>query len=317
MGKSANLKDYPVTAPLNIGIYLKQLILLLRPKHWAKNLFLYIPLFFAGELFEINKLIQVTWGVLAFCLIASAIYILNDYKDIQKDQLHPIKRHRPLAAGKIAPAMAFVLMGLCILGGLMTAWLISGKFLFVLCLYLILNIAYSLGLKNISILDIFILSTGFVLRIKGGGSIAMVGISQWLMVMVFLLALFLALAKRRDDILLKQSSGLEMRNSISGYNLDFLNVSLSVVSAILIVAYLMYTLSPEAIIRLKTYRLYYTGIFVTAGLMRYLQLIYIEKDTGSPTKILYKDHFIQICIALWILSFYCILYFKDLHLFEA
>lgn len=315
MGESTKIESYSSAVSLGLFSQLKQLAILLRPKHWVKNLFLYVPLFFAGDLFHIQDLISVTWGVLAFSLVASGIYILNDYRDIEKDRLHPVKQHRPLAAGKVSVGLAFGLMGICLVTGFAIAWFISSKFLFVLALYFLLNLGYSLGLKDVSILDIFILSAGFVFRIKAGGAIAMVGISQWLMVMVFLLALFMALAKRRDDILLKESSGKDMRKAISGYNLDFLNVSLAVVSAIMIVSYLMYTLSPEVIRRLETYRLYYTGIFVTAGLMRYLQLIYIKQDTGSPTKILYKDRFIQLCIILWILSFYFLIYFKDYKLF--
>jgi 4-hydroxybenzoate polyprenyltransferase len=180
----------------------------------------------------------------------------------------------------------------------------------------VLNVAYSFGLKNISILDILIIAAGFVLRIKAGGAIANVGISEWLMIMVFLLSLFLALAKRRDDILIGERSGKKMRKAMSGYNKQFLNISLAIVSTIIIMAYLMYTISPDVIRRLGTYRLYYTGIFVLAGLMRYLQLVYVNQDTGSPIKILYKDHFIQICIILWILSFYALIYFPDFPIFE-
>jgi 4-hydroxybenzoate polyprenyltransferase len=227
MGENTEIKaytsggTYSSAASFGLFSYAKNLVILLRPKHWAKNLFLYIPLFFAGDLFRINLLIDITWGVLAFSLVASGVYILNDYKDIEKDQLHPTKRNRPLASGKVSPVAAFLLMGLCVASGLVIGWSIGAKFLFILVLYLSLNIGYSFGLKDISILDIFILAAGFVLRIKGGGIIAHLGISQWLMVMVFLLALFLALAKRRDDFLLSQSSGHEMRISMSGYNLDF------------------------------------------------------------------------------------------------
>lgn len=315
-GRKHKMKAYSQPVSLGLFAYARSLMMLFRPAHWAKNLFLYIPLFFAGDFFHFYKIMEVTCGFVAFCLVASGVYILNDYMDIEKDRLHPEKQKRPLASGRVSPVHAFVLMGLCFVLGLSIGWLAGAKFLFITGIYLVMNVAYSLGLKNISILDIFILAAGFVLRIKAGGAIVAVGISQWLMVMVFLLALFLALAKRRDDILLKQSSGQEMRQSISGYNLDFLNVSLAVVSAVIIVAYLMYTLSPEVIIRLGTYRLYYTAVFVIAGLMRYLQLIYIKEDSGSPTKILYKDHFIQACIVLWILGFYLLIYYPDLHFFE-
>lgn len=313
MGEGSKIKTYEHSILLSFITYIKNIVILTRPKHWVKNLFLYIPLFFSASLFHIQQLVMVTEGFIAFCLVASGVYILNDYKDIEKDKLHPIKKHRPLASGIITSPVAFVIMGVCLASGIFLGWYIGVKFLFILMLYLFINIAYSLGLKNIAILDVFILAAGFMLRIKGGGIIADIGISQWLMVMVFLLALFMALGKRRDDIILKSSSGKEIRQSLSGYNMDFLNVSLAIVSAIIVVAYLMYTLSTAVILRLGTYRLYYTGFFVIAGLMRYLQLIYVKNDSGSPTKIAYKDRFIQACIVLWGLSFYLLIYYPDLH----
>lgn len=304
--------------PVALGLlpYVRQLINLLRPRHWVKNLFIFIPLFFAGKLFDFTSLIHLTKGFIAFSLVASGVYILNDYRDIQKDRLHPEKRNRPLASGAVGTSAAFILMFVCIVGGFLAAWFIRDKFFVILALYFILNVAYSFGLKNISILDILIIAAGFVFRIKAGGAIVFIGISQWLMIMVFLLALFIALAKRRDDILIGERSGKEMRKAMAGYNMEFLNISLAIVTTIIIVAYLMYTISSEVIHRLGTYRLYYTGIFVLAGLMRYLQLVYINQDTGSPIKILYKDHFIQICIVLWVLSFYALIYFPGFHFFE-
>jgi hypothetical protein len=157
---------------------------------------------------------------------------------------------------------------------------------------------------------------GFVLRIKAGGVIAMIGISQWLMIMVFLLAMFMAIAKRRDDVLIKLDSGLDMRKAIKGYNLEFLNVMLSLFTGIIIIAYLMYTISPEVMERWNTYRLYYTSLFVIVGLMRYLQITFIDNNTGSPTDLLYKDKFLQVTLVLWIISFYLIIYLPDVSIFK-
>ncbi|MBS0029686.1 decaprenyl-phosphate phosphoribosyltransferase [Chitinophaga sp. 22321] len=283
-------------------------IKLLRPKHWVKNAFLFIPLFFAGEIFNSSKLLPVLVGFIAFSLIASSIYIINDYKDIEADKQHPEKCKRPLASGAISRQAALLLFALCILAGTGVAFCVSLKFVFVLSLYFVLNLLYCLGLKNISILDILMLSTGFVLRVKAGGVAADMAISEWLMIMIFLLALFMAIAKRRDDILIRQESGKEMRKAASGYNMDFLNVMLSLVSAVIIVCYLMYTISPETQARFHTYRLYYTTLFVIGGLLRYLQVTYVENNTGSPTKILYKDRFIQLTILLWVTSFYVLIY---------
>ncbi|HEY8920487.1 MAG TPA: decaprenyl-phosphate phosphoribosyltransferase [Chitinophaga sp.] len=285
-----------------------QYLKLLRPHHWVKNLFLFIPLFFAGELFYLSTIGHLLAAFFAFSLTASSIYIINDYKDIEADRAHPVKSKRPLASGAVSPTAGLVLFVVCMVIGLGLAWYVKPKFLFVVGIYFILNLLYSLGLKNISILDIIILSTGFVLRIKAGGIASGTAVSSWLIVMVFLLALFMAVAKRRDDVIIKQVSGQEMRKAAKGYNMDFMNVTLALLSAVIIVCYLMYTLDPVTMVRFSTHRLFYTTLFVIAGLLRYLQITYVENNTGSPTKILYKDRFIQLTIALWILSFYVIIY---------
>lgn len=281
---------------------------LLRPSHWVKNLFLYIPLFFAGEIFNLTKVVELFIGFLAFSLIASSIYIINDYKDIEADRNHPVKCKRPLASGAVSKPAALIFFALCLIVGGALAYYEKPKFAFVVGIYFVLNVLYTFGLKNISILDILILSTGFVLRIKAGGVAAGVAVSEWLMIMVFLLALFMAIAKRRDDVLIKTELGKDMRKASKGYNMDFMNVMLALVSAVIIVAYLMYTMAPETMIRFRTYRLYYTCLFVIGGLLRYLQITYVENNTGSPTKILYKDRFIQLTILLWVLSFYVLIY---------
>jgi decaprenyl-phosphate phosphoribosyltransferase len=293
-------------------VYLK----LLRPKDWAKNLFLFIPLFFGGDILNGPKLLRIFYGFVAFSFVASSIYIINDYKDREDDRKHPIKCKRPLASGAISPAAALLICGILLAAGFGLAAWVRDKFVFVLGIYFIINLAYSLGLKAVSILDIMILAAGFVLRIKAGSVISFVPLSEWIVIMVFLLAVFMALGKRRDDVLLKLSSGADMRKSIKGYNLELMNTLLSLVSAVIIVSYLMYTMSPEVQSRLGTARLYYTCLFVMAGLMRYLQIIYVSSDSGSPTKILYKDRFIQVTMLLWAASFIAILYIKDIHLFK-
>ncbi|MBX2925312.1 MAG: decaprenyl-phosphate phosphoribosyltransferase [Chitinophagaceae bacterium] len=285
-------------------------ISLLRPKDWAKNLFLLIPLFFAGELFDWEKTLNVCLGILSFCCIASSIYVINDYADIEEDKKHPVKCSRPLASGKVSPAVALIIFGLLFLIGLTSSYFLNRTFFFLLGIYFFLNLGYSFGLKSIPILDIFIIAIGFSLRVRSGGVLAGVGITIWLNIMIFLLALFMAIGKRRDDVLLTLASGTHMRKAVKGYTLDFLNSLLALVSAVMIVAYLMYTLSENVIARHGTQRLYYTSLFVIAGIMRYLQIIYVKVDSGSPTKILYKDRFIQVSIFLWMISFYFLLYIK-------
>lgn len=294
----------------------KAYIQLLRPKDWAKNLFLFLPLFFAGEIANLEKTADLLAGFLAFSLIASAVYIINDLRDVEDDRKHPVKKNRPLASGKISSFLAYVILGVLIVGGFLIAYLIRDKFLFVLGVYFLINLGYCFGLKSIPILDILILASGFILRAKAGSVISFTPLSEWIVIMIFLLALFMAIGKRRDDVLLKISSGMDMRKSIKGYNLEFMNVLLSLVCAIIIIAYFMYTMAPETIQRLGTHRLYYTCVFVIAGIMRYLQIIFVSADSGSPTKILYKDHFIKITLLLWLASFVSIIYFKDITFFN-
>jgi len=297
---------------------MKYYLLLLRPAHWAKNLFLLIPSFFAGALFVPSTMLLLIGGFVSFCFLASGIYIINDYRDIEDDRKHPEKCKRPLAAGKVKKSNALIICLLLILGGIAIGYTVDNtmQFLFIVGIYFLMNLAYSFGFKNIAILDILILAAGFVLRVKGGGVISNVDISACLIIMTFLLALFIAIAKRRDDLLLKISTGNDMRKAIKGYNLDFLNTMLGLFCAIIIVAYIMYTVDNGTLARLGTYRLYYTSVFVIAGVMRYLQITFVLQKSGSPTEILFKDRFIQVTILLWIASFYAILYLKNVTIFR-
>lgn len=292
-------------------------IKLLRPKDWAKNLFLFVPTFFAGHIFIPHKMELLLAGFAAFCCFASSIYIINDYRDIESDRKHPVKCKRPLASGKISPPAAIAISIFLMIAGAGFAYLAnpSGWFLVILGVYFLLNLAYSFGLKNIAILDMLIVAAGFVLRVKGGAIIANLELSSWLVIMTFLLALFMAIGKRRDDVLLQESSGSTMRKSLSGYNLSFLDTMLGLFGAIIIVAYINYTVASDTIERLGTYRLYYSSLFVTAGVMRYLQVVFVKKQSGSPTDILYKDKFILITMLLWVACIYVLLYLPHAPIF--
>ena len=283
-------------------------IKLIRLKQWTKNLFIFVPVFFAGNLFNSLGLYKELFlGFLAFSLSASAIYIINDYLDIEADRKHPKKRFRPLASGAANPTVSLILMVCLAAIGLAIAYYLSVSFFFILVTYLIINIAYTGGLKHISILDIFLVSSGFILRIYSGGVLGEVPISHWLVLMIMLLALFLALAKRRDDVLLSKG-GEVMRKASSNYNLEFINSCLSIFSGVIIVAYIMYTVSGEVTLRLESEWLFVTTIFVIAGIMRYLQITFVEQNSGSPSEILLKDRFIQLTVLGWIVSFYIIIY---------
>ena len=299
---------------------MRDYIKLLRPKDWAKNLFLFIPSFFAGKLFNPlsfeNQFYLLIGGFFAFSFLASSIYIINDYRDIEDDRKHPVKRNRPLASGKVKKSIALAISIILLVLGFVISYLLdaTGKFLFITGIYYVLNLLYSFGVKNWSIVDILVLAAGFVLRVKGGATLGDIHTTEWLIIMTFLLALFMAIAKRRDDVVLKVNTGTEVRKVVKGYSLEFLNTLLGLFCAILIVSYINYTVS-GALYKEFGHRLYYTSLFVIAGVMRYLQITMVQNKAGSPTEILYKDRFIQLTIILWIASFYFILYMKDITVF--
>jgi 4-hydroxybenzoate polyprenyltransferase len=282
---------------------------LVRPKQWAKNLFILIPAFFSGHAFDIQLYPMLLLGFASFCMIASAVYILNDFNDRESDRLHPTKKQRPLATGDANVVVSMILMVALLCGGLSLAWHLNFNFLILLLTYYMLNVAYTLHLKNIPILDIFIVASGFLFRIYSGGILANIYVSHWLAIMVFLLSLFLALAKRRDDLIIRVDNQF-IRKSSRNYNLEFVNACLSAFSGIIIVAYIMYTISPEVTDRLGTNWLFATTIFVVAGLMRYLQITFVEGKSESPTTVLYQDKFILTTLLGWLLAFYLIIYIR-------
>ena len=288
--------------------YMRSVLHLIRVRQWVKNLFLFIPSFFAGHLFKTEELLMVGIGAFAFSLVASGVYVINDYHDRFIDRLHPTKKYRPLASGVIGTTSAWILIVALVATGFAIAAFLDMTFLYVLATYFVLNLAYSFGLKNIAIVDLFIVALGFLLRVYSGGIIADLPITHWLSIMILLLALFLIIAKRRDDILINAKNGCVIRKSTQTYNLDFINSCITLLSAVVIVAYIMYTVSPEVTERFDSDYLFITTIFVIAGVMRYLQIIFVENKSGSPTRIFVKDKFILMTITGWILSFYLIIY---------
>jgi decaprenyl-phosphate phosphoribosyltransferase len=286
----------------------KSYLQLARPHQYIKNGFVWLPIFFAGKLGDLGALEQTLIAFAAFCLAASGVYVLNDLKDIEEDRRHPTKRNRPLASGAIPTRGALIFMaGLLVLAALAGAMLPWPDFLLILGAYLILNVAYSFFLKHQAIIDVVCIAMGFVLRVLAGGVAAAVPISHWIVIMTFLLAIFLALAKRRDDLLLA-AEGQSARRSIDGYSLEFVSTSMAVMAAVIIVAYILYTVSPETIQKHGTDRLYLTGFWVVVGLLRYLQLALVENRTASPTKIVFQDRFLLVVLNLWLLSFFFLLY---------
>ena len=289
---------------------LYSVIQLLRIHQWLKNLFLFLPLYFDRKLCNIEIFYSTIIAFTAFSFISSAIYCFNDIIDVELDKVHITKKNRPIANGTITIKQGYYVIVICVLLSFIFALFTSNKIILltILILYLILNISYCLKLKNYSIIDVFIISIGFVLRILAGASVGYIYISHWIIIMTFLLALFLALAKRRDDVILYLEKNRKIRNNVCQYNLDFLNQSLGLIGGIIIVAYIMYTVSAEVIERIGNSYLYTTSIFVLAGIFRYLQITFVDIRSGSPTKILINDRFIQFCIIGWLVVFTWILY---------
>jgi 4-hydroxybenzoate polyprenyltransferase len=283
---------------------MKAYIQLLRPHQYLKNVFILFPLFFALKFLDLHLLGRVSLVTLGFCFVASAIYVLNDYFDIEADKHHPTKKNRPLASGAVAVPQALGLMvALLLVGGGIIAF-VSKEALILTSVYVLNNLLYSFRLKHIPILDITLLSVGFVLRLYIGSAAGegQVPLSMWIVLITFLLALFLALAKRRDDVLLSQE-GKKVRKAIDGYNLEFINGAMMIMASVVIVSYISYCISPEVTTRLNTHELYVSVIFVVLGILRYMQITFVEQKSGSPTKILMKDLFLQLVIAGWLLSF--------------
>ena len=281
---------------------MNNLINLLRPSHYLKNIFIFLPLFFSGQITLIDKSLNALIAFIAFSLSASAIYIFNDLKDLKDDKIHPVKKLRPLASGLVDQKIAIFLMILliCISLGIMIT--VSKESLVILIIYISLNLVYSLGLKKISILDIIIISTGFVLRLFVGSFAYNVKLEIWIVIMTFLLALFIALGKRRDDALILKSTKKKMRKSIDGYNLKLIDSSMLVLAAIIIVSYIQFSISLETIIKFNEY-LYLTTIFVIFGIIRYMQLVFVKNTSGDPVEIILKDKVIQINLLIWLSTF--------------
>lgn len=291
---------------------IKNYLKLMRPHQWSKNSFLFLPLFFNQHLTDSDKFLSCLFAFIGFSCMASAVYCLNDVIDAPADRLHPEKKHRPVANGKISIRQAVFLMLFLILSGIVFFRIgkIPGPALYIAFTYILINIAYTLWLKKYAIIDVFIIAAGFVLRIIIGGIAADTTLSPWIILMTFLLALFLSFAKRRDDVRIYENTGIKSRKNILRYNTDFLDSVLVITATITILAYIMYTVTGEVTERFGSKYIYLTSLFVIAGIFRYLQLTFVDLKSGNPTKILLKDPFIQLCIAGWLSLFAVIIYLK-------
>jgi 4-hydroxybenzoate polyprenyltransferase len=285
-----------------LGLYIQ----CLRPKQWVKNLVLLAGLIFSRNLFEPVMAARGFAALGIFCLLSGAIYVFNDLRDYDRDKLHPSKRTRPIASGRVSRPEGAVL-GLLAAGiGLALAGMINTSFLCVSIAYVVLQIAYSLGLKHMVVLDVLIISLGFVLRAIAGVEALKdldpsVVISPWLLVCTLFLALFLGFSKRRHELNLLEDTASQHRKTLDDYSAEFLDAMIVAVAAATLIAYAIYTIWGETVVKFGTDRLIYTVPFVVYGLFRYMYLVMLKNRGGSPSEVLLSDVPLIVDIVLWII----------------
>lgn len=287
------------------GAYLR----LIRPKHWVKNFFVFAALIFARELFHLEPLLEAMKAFVVFCLSASAIYIINDVADVEADRAHPEKRNRPIASGAIPVPRALALAGLLLA---VSALIVSGMtplFIIAIAVYVLMNLAYSFRLKEVVLLDVFIVAAGFMLRVVGGAYAIDVTVSSWLVLCSLFISLFLGFAKRRSELERAAPAGAaEQRRVLAMYVPAVLDQMLTIAAAGAVISYALYTVAPRTVEVFHTEKLIYTTVFVIFGVFRYLHLIYTSADVENPTNAVTRDVPIIVTVALWIVSCVGIIY---------
>jgi 4-hydroxybenzoate polyprenyltransferase len=289
---------------------MKDVLIALRPQQWVKNIALFAGLIFSQNFFDPWKSAVVLAAAVVFCLASSGLYLLNDILDIEADRKHPQKKNRPLASGRIRPVAAHILSYTLMLWALISAYVLNRHFGFILTIYLILEFSYSTYLKNVVILDIFCIAAGFLLRVIGGAVVIDVPISSWLLICTIFLSLFLALAKRRGEMVLLEDRAADHRPVLAHYSLPFIDQMITVVTASTILGYVLYALSPQTTAKFHTKNLQYSIIFVVYGIFRYLYLVFQKKEGGAPEKVLFSDTPLLLNLLFYLASVIAAVYFK-------
>ena len=282
-------------------------LLSLRPRQWVKNFFVFAGLIFSQSLFT-----PLVWRALAafaiFCALSGAVYLFNDLADMEKDRLHPTKRRRPIASGALSVPAAVALGVLTLVGSLVAAYALSARFGVVATVYAALLTAYSVWLKHVVILDVLTVAIGFVLRAVAGAAAIGVDISGWLVICTILVALFLALGKRRHEYLTLHGDAAAHRPILAEYSESFLDQMVAVVTASTVTAYALYTMSPDTVAKFHTRWLPLTLPFVLYGVFRYLYLLYRRELGGNPSDLLLSDRALLINTVLWMVALLLIIY---------
>lgn len=287
---------------------IKDIIQSMRPHQWTKNFFVYAALIFSQNIFNLPLLLKTTIAFSAFCLISSALYVFNDLKDLEEDKLHPLKSKRPIASGKIKKSTAILMIVVLGLLGFSSAFTLNKNYFIIILVYFLIQMAYSIKLKHIVILDVFVVALGFLIRVVAGGLAIEVSLSSWLLICTILLALFLALSKRRHELVLLEDGASDHRPILEEYSPYLLDQMIAVVTASTVIAYCLYTISEETVTKFGTTNLIFTVPFVLYGIFRYLYLIHQKSEGGSPEALIVKDKPLLIDIFLWIATAVVILY---------
>lgn len=281
---------------------------LLRPTQWSKNSVLFAALIFSKHLFVVWDVFLTVLAFAAFCCVSSGAYVMNDLRDCERDRQHPLKSLRPLPSGRVSRGTAVVLALALMTAGLIGATLLDPAFGGLTLLYVVLQVAYTFWLKETVILDVMAIASGFVIRAVAGGVLIHVPVSPWLIICTFLLALFLGFSKRRHELILLDDRATDHRTSLREYSPYFLDQMIAVVTASTVVAYAIYTVSPEVREKLGTEKLYLTIPFVLFGIFRYLYLVHQKEEGGNPTQLLLSDRPLQVDVVLWIATAALLLY---------
>lgn len=289
---------------------LVDIVKLLRPMQWSKNSVVFAALIFSKHLLDPHYLLLVALGAMAFCMVASGAYVMNDLRDCERDRQHPLKALRPLPSGRVRQSTAVFLSLALVALGIGLATVLKPDFAILVGLYFVLQVAYTFVLKEIVILDVMAIAAGFVLRAGAGGVVIDVPVSPWLIICTFLLMTFLGFCKRRHEIVLLEGRATDHRAILKEYSPYFLDQMISVVTASTVVAYAIYTASPEVAEKLGTDKLYLTIPFVLFGIFRYLYLVHQKEEGGNPTQLLLSDQPLIADILLWFLTVAILLYWK-------
>jgi 4-hydroxybenzoate polyprenyltransferase len=289
---------------------MRDILIALRPKQWVKNVALFAGLIFSQNFMNPAKVAVVFAAGFIFCIAASSVYLINDALDIEQDRRHPEKKFRPIASGALSVGFAFVLAALLMAWSIAMAFILNKGFLFFLSAYLFIEVLYSFYLKDIVILDLFCIAAGFLLRVLSGAVVIDVPISSWLLICTIFLSLFLALGKRRGEMVLLEDTASSHRQVLSDYSLSFIDQMITIVTASTVLSYVLYTLSPETVGKFHTKGLLFSVTFVIYGIFRYLYLIYQKKEGGSPERLLFSDKPLLISLVFYMIAVVLVIYFK-------